>query len=116
MKPILSHLFIINQLQSCGAHNGREVLKEDGREREGTVGNTMSESLYLIDILMDIFGLSLSNHPSTCFGVKKNAFSKPRHATFCFSFEFGSPNISVMTFPVDVCLFKGLSTNKLSNK
>jgi len=52
LKPSPYHLFIINQFQRFGIHNGRgDEGEREGRkkkEREDMVGNTMIESAYLI--------------------------------------------------------------------
>jgi hypothetical protein len=45
--------------------------RKEYRGREGIVGNMMSESLYLIDMLMYKHGQSLLNYSSISFGDKK---------------------------------------------
>jgi hypothetical protein len=53
LKPISPQLFIINQLQRLGEHNGRggwKIIGEKDEERKEVVGNTMPESLHWIDI------------------------------------------------------------------
>jgi len=72
------------------------------------VGNTMSESLYLIDNRRDKHGQSLSISSLTCLGDKKECLSRRGSATNSFFFWKDNPCSGYIDLS-DVSLFEFLS-------
>jgi len=68
------------------------------------VGNTMSESLYLIDNRRDKHGQSLSISSLTCLGDKKECLSRRGSATNSFFFGRITPVVDTLTCRMFLCL------------